>query len=213
MNNHKEIGLIIISLSVTALFIMILLGIIFDSEAIITLVVYCCFIQFIFIPVGLILFFLKVKSDKDKRIEQQNYLNVMEEKRLYERQKLDREEEIKNIEKQKIIDKAKNFEIAERFEDAIKIYEDLEMWKDAGRVRRIKREIEMEKKEIITKHIHLNANELFDQIKIEGLSVPYKCPNCSGVLKITGHKIETCPYCNSNLDLDTLSSLVKTMLS
>ena len=107
---------------------------------------------------------------------------------------------------------AKNYEIAKRFDDVVSIYEELNIWKDAGRVRRIKRKIDVEKKGIINRHIRVNANDLFNQIKKEGISVPYRCPNCSGILKISGKRIETCPYCNSDLDLNTLSSLVKAMI-
>jgi len=106
---------------------------------------------------------------------------------------------------------AQNLEEAERYEEAAEIYEEIGEWGKAGKMRKLYRKSERE--EIITKHIHINANDLFKQIKQEGLAIPYKCPNCAGTLKITGKKrFETCPYCNSDLDLDTLSDLVEALL-
>ena len=61
----------------------------------------------------------------------------------------------------------------------------------------------------MSRHIHVQANELFDQIRKEGLVIPYRCPSCKGTLKITGDRSqETSPYCDSDLDMDTLTGLV-----
>lgn len=64
-----------------------------------------------------------------------------------------------------------------------------------------------------TKVVHVNANSLFDQIRNQGLAIPYKCPNCSGTLKVDGmSKMEECPNCGSPLDMGTLGELVRTLL-
>jgi DNA-directed RNA polymerase subunit RPC12/RpoP len=90
---------------------------------------------------------------------------------------------------------AKNYEAAERWEDAAKLYEKMGMWEEAGRCRRRGRG------EVI-KHINVNANELFTQIKREGLAVPYTCPTCGGNIRIDGKgpMLRRCPYCGTGVD-------------
>ena len=142
-----------------------------------------------------------------------NFYNRRETTKLYkfllEWAEIDPEEE----EKDERLNLAKNYEKALRLEDAVAIYEEIEMWDDAGRVRKTIREMEKKDRETVTKHIHINANDLLDKIKREGLAIPYKCPNCSGTLKIDGKiKATTCPYCDTDLDLETLNDLVKALL-
>jgi DNA-directed RNA polymerase subunit RPC12/RpoP len=121
--------------------------------------------------------------------------------------KVKKRKEQNEREKQEKLERAHNLEDAGRYEDAAKLYEELEMWKHAGKARR-------RLKESVTKHIHIDANDLFKQIKTEGLSVPYKCPNCSGTLKIDGRKrFDECPYCGTDIDFKTLSDLVDTLLN
>lgn len=98
---------------------------------------------------------------------------------------------------------AKNYEKAGRLIDAATIYEKIDCWEDAGRMR----EKQNVKDRKVTKHIHVNINEIFDKIKKEGFAVPYKCPSCGEVLKISGKlKNEKCPFCNTPLDIDTLKN-------
>lgn len=113
----------------------------------------------------------------------------------------------KKKEKEEKIRMAKKLNIAGRYEESALLYEELEMWEEAGKVRK-------KEKVSVTKIIHINANDLFNQIKREGLAIPYKCPNCSGTLKIDGVRIiEKCPYCGTDIDMKTLSSLVDTLLT
>lgn len=132
-----------------------------------------------------------------------NYEEII--KTIFQRRK--REEEDESIHTRvKIYNHAKHLEEAGKYEKSAEVYESLELWKDAGRVRK-------KLNQSVIKHIHVNANELFSQIKKEGLAIPYKCPLCSGTLKIDGNiDIEICPYCGGDIDLQTLSDLVKTLI-
>jgi len=106
------------------------------------------------------------------------------------------------------LEQAQNFETALKLDEAIVIYDKYELWEDAGRCRK-------KQKETVTthKHIHVDANDLFDQIRTQGLAVPYKCPNCSGTLKIDGKKkLTECPFCGTELDIETLNDFVKALL-
>ena len=61
--------------------------------------------------------------------------------------------------------------------------------------------------------VHIDADDLFGQIEREGSIVPYKCPYCLGRIRIDGsERIDECPYCGTGLDLNSLSSLVDTLL-
>jgi hypothetical protein len=63
------------------------------------------------------------------------------------------------------------------------------------------------------RHISVDLNQLLSQIRREGLVIPYKCPNCGGTLKITGKKnVQTCRYCDSDLDMGTLSDFIRSLL-
>jgi len=120
--------------------------------------------------------------------------------------KIKKRKEEKERERKKKLEMARNLEDAGSYEDAALLFEELEMWKDAGKARR-------RMKESVTKHIHIDANDLFKQIKSEGLAVPYKCPNWSGTMKIDGRKrFDECPYCGTDIDFKTLSDLVETLL-
>lgn len=94
---------------------------------------------------------------------------------------------------------AQNYEKAERLEDAAKLYEELELWEEAGRCRR-------KMKGSTIKHVHVDANDLFDQIKTKGIAIPYRCPNCSGTLNIDQGNvgIKMCPYCGTSINFETL---------
>jgi hypothetical protein len=105
-----------------------------------------------------------------------------------------------------MLQKALNYEKAERWEDAAVIYEKLGLWEEAGRCRRRARGKTV-------KHVHVNANELFDQIRTEGLAVDYRCPKCGGHLDIDGSsRSKYCKFCGSPIDTETLSKLVEGLL-
>jgi DNA-directed RNA polymerase subunit RPC12/RpoP len=86
------------------------------------------------------------------------------------------------------------------------LYEELEMWDEAGRVRR-------KEKANTVKHVHVDANKLFNMMRNEGLAVSYRCPNCKGDLKIDGsNRTKFCTYCGSEVNIDKLSKMVDKML-
>jgi hypothetical protein len=105
-----------------------------------------------------------------------------------------------------MLQKALNYEKAERWEDAAIIYEKLGLWEEAGRCRR-------RAKGKTVKHVHVDANELFDQIKKQGLAVNYRCPKCGGHLDIDGStRLKYCTFCGSPIDTRTLSKMVDNLL-
>jgi len=68
---------------------------------------------------------------------------------------------------------AESFVIAERVEDAARTYEKIGMWKEAGDLRRRTRQ-----SQVVTQ-VHVNMNDLIDQLRKMGLSANYTCPACA----------------------------------
>ena len=115
---------------------------------------------------------------------------------------------IKILEKPELgkkLERARDLEIARRFDGSAQQYEELEMWEEAEMVRR-----KMDEDD--TGAVHIDANDLFHQIKKKGSIIPYKCPYCLGRIRIDGsERIDECPYCGTGLDQKSLSSLVETL--
>ncbi len=90
---------------------------------------------------------------------------------------------------------AESFVIAERVEDAARTYEKIGMWKEAGDLRRRTRQ-----SQVVTQ-VHVNMNDLIDQLRKMGLSANYTCPACRSPNTITGamppDKLSRCQYCGS----------------
>lgn len=87
-----------------------------------------------------------------------------------------------------------NYLNAERHEDAARIYESLGMHKEAGEVRRAGR------KQVSTQ-VHVNVNDLIEQIRKAGISTDYSCPTCGGHIRISGEtslaRLTSCEFCGS----------------
>lgn len=83
---------------------------------------------------------------------------------------------------------------AERHEDAAKIYEKLSMWKEAGEIRRSARRQ-------ISTQVHLNVNDLIEQVRRGGLATIYTCPACRSPIRISSetaaNSLNACEYCGS----------------
>lgn len=83
---------------------------------------------------------------------------------------------------------------AEDHEAAAGIYQNLGMWKEAGEVRRNGR------RQIVTQ-VHVNVNDLVDQVRKAGIATDYACPACGGHIHITGETtlatLRNCQYCGS----------------
>lgn len=83
---------------------------------------------------------------------------------------------------------------AEDHEAAAGIYQSLGMWKEAGEIRRNGR------RQIVTQ-VHVNVNDLVDQVRKAGIATDYTCPACRGHIRITGDTtlatLRSCQYCGS----------------
>lgn len=91
---------------------------------------------------------------------------------------------------------AESFVVAERPEDAARTYEKIGMWKEAGDLRRRGRQ------QVVTQ-VHVNMNDLIDQLRRMGVSANYNCPACHSPITITGgmspEKLTKCQYCGSTI--------------
>jgi|GEM_PF-2708933 len=89
---------------------------------------------------------------------------------------------------------AKSLVEAEDFEAAAQAYQALGMWKEAGEVRR------MARRQVVTQ-VHVNLNDLIEQLRKAGISTDYTCPACGGHIRISGEtsltKLASCEYCGS----------------
>lgn len=87
-----------------------------------------------------------------------------------------------------------NLVLAGRHEDAATLYERLGMWKEAGDLRSRARQ------QVVTQ-VHVNVNDLLDQLHRMGLSATYTCPTCRSPMAITGQTqqdaLTRCQYCGS----------------
>lgn len=91
----------------------------------------------------------KRRKEEEKRRAEEEIRRQNEERKRQEEENRRKEEEIKRKEEEKrrrIIEEkqAHNFETAHRYEDAILVYEKLELWEDAGRCRKLLREMKLE---------------------------------------------------------------------
>ncbi len=93
-----------------------------------------------------------------------------------------------------LVIQAEHLLMAERFEDAAKSYEAAGRWKEAGDARRRTRQ------HVVTQ-VHVNINELVEQLRRMGLSANYTCPVCRSPFTITGQTgpdaLSKCQYCGA----------------
>lgn len=84
--------------------------------------------------------------------------------------------------------------VAGRYEDAAVLYEKLGMWKEAGDLRNRGRQ------QYITQ-VHVNVNDLLQQLRAMGVSASYTCPVCRSPSTITGttspDALAKCQYCGA----------------
>ena len=92
------------------------------------------------------------------------------------------------------LEEARHLIEAEDHESAAGIYQSLGMWKEAGEVRRNGR------RQIVTQ-VHVNVNDLVEQVRKAGIATDYTCPACRGHIRITGDTtlatLRNCQYCGS----------------
>ena len=89
---------------------------------------------------------------------------------------------------------ATNLVDAARHEDAAKIYESIGMWKEAGETRR------QGLRQTVTQ-VHVNLNDMIEQLRRAGLSANYVCPTCRSPYRISADTptdaLRSCAYCGS----------------
>jgi hypothetical protein len=98
---------------------------------------------------------------------------------------------------------------AARYEDAAQIYETLGMYKEAGDTRRLGQ------RQVVT-HVHVDLNDLIEQLGRLGLSASYTCPACRSPLTVTGQTkpdaLATCQYCGALIrPTDLIEAITKVL--
>ncbi len=100
-----------------------------------------------------------------------------------------------------MLEQVRNLIEAEDHESAARIYQKLGMWKEAGEVRRSGR------RQIVTQ-VHVNVNDLVEQVRKAGIATDYTCPACRGHIRITGDTtlatLRNCQYCGSVVETTDL---------
>ncbi|MGA1873857.1 MAG: hypothetical protein ACMUHY_09320 [Thermoplasmatota archaeon] len=125
---------------------------------------------------------------------------LRKQERMMREQQARKAQEMERIrQRQAMVIRARNLEAAYRLEEAAFLYDRLDMYEDAGRCRR-------KLKEEVSRHIHVNANQLFDALQKRGTAIPYLCPQCHGMVDIDGvdKRYTKCPYCGAAVDFETL---------
>lgn len=83
---------------------------------------------------------------------------------------------------------------AARYEDAARIYESFGLYKKAGETRRLAQ------RQVVT-HVHVNVNDLIEQLGRMGLSASYTCPVCRAPLTVTSKtrpdELSKCQHCGA----------------
>jgi CRISPR/Cas system CSM-associated protein Csm2 small subunit len=94
-----------------------------------------------------------------------------------------------------------------RKEELAQLYEDYGMLEEAGKVR---------KTDTTIKHVSVNLNELIDQLKRGGLSVPVKCNACGATITVDAKSnasgLKFCSYCGSAMDTEIIGKVLKEAL-
>jgi hypothetical protein len=107
---------------------------------------------------------------------------------------------------------AKHFETLREFDNAAEIYKSLGMYEEAGRIRAKRNELIVKKTDI-----SINLNALLQQVKDGGIVAIYRCPYCSGKLKVgsktTLNSLRTCEHCGSEIEAVDLADFLKSALS
>ncbi len=108
-----------------------------------------------------------------------------------------------------MLDHARQLLEAEDHEGAVRVYQDLGMWKEAGEARRAGR------RQVVTQ-VHVNVNDLIEQLRNMGLTANYTCSVCHGPYTITGETkpdaLSKCAYCGAVIRptelVDTVAKVV-----
>lgn len=112
-----------------------------------------------------------------------------------------------------VLEQAEHLDLAGRFEEAAQLYEKAHQWERAGIARR---KAKTHYETHVVQNVHVNLNALLDQVRKEGLVLPYKCPSCSSGLKISNQTdaigLQTCQHCGSTLDTELIANYLRQSL-
>ena len=102
--------------------------------------------------------------------------------------KLGKQADVRRLGRLKDLNKAKNFETALNFDKAIEIYEQYEMWKEAGRCRKLRQQ-------------HTTPNSKIEIGKLnQSTRISDSVIQRSSIGGISRSKISICPYCGEELN-------------
>ncbi|HEX9339890.1 MAG TPA: hypothetical protein VF992_01785 [Thermoplasmata archaeon] len=111
--------------------------------------------------------------------------------------------------RRQLLEHARHLVEAEDHEDAARIYQQLRMWKEAGETRRAGR------RRVVTQ-VHVNLNDLVDQVRRAGIVTDYTCPACRGRIHISGEttleNLRSCEYCGSVIQTTDLVDFLAKVL-
>jgi len=162
----------------------------------------------VLVTLGIIFTLIYSNKIKKEDPEYQRAEMIRKQENMAREAQLKRAQEMeRNRQKQMMLIRARNLESSYRLEEAASMYDRLEMYDDAGRCRR-------RLKEEISRHIHVNANQLFDALQQRGTAIPYLCPSCHGMVDIDGlnKRYTSCPYCGASVDFETLRKVAGNLM-
>ncbi len=105
-----------------------------------------------------------------------------------------------------ILRNAQRAEEAGRYEDAARGFESLNFLERAKSLREQGRQTSV-------KHVNVDVNELIDQLRTGGLSIPYKCHSCGATIAVNGAAGEGgarfCSYCGTAVNTEALQEILR----
>lgn len=119
-----------------------------------------------------------------------------------------------------LVEGAKRAERVGRYEDAAHNYEEIadhyeryEQYEKAKELRDRARQLQGKGRQVV----HVDLNELIQQVRDGGIVAVYRCPRCGGKLKIGGdtraESLTVCEHCGSEIEAMDLADFIRTALS
>lgn len=108
-----------------------------------------------------------------------------------------------------IVSEANRAERAGRYEDAARLLEKVNLLDRAKNLRERNRSSTV-------RNVNVDVNGLIEQLRVGGLSVPYKCQSCGATITIdsstSNGAMKFCAYCGSAINTEILAALIKQAL-